>query len=213
MELNQLIMLCKGTRTEETKKKTHDNSEYIYYKHYRNINEPLVVPDNIYIKINGTSTDGTIGKLIDIDFALDPQYPDRPIGGWDTTFIIQCEDRAAQNRIHHAYTTILDNYTGPAKYVRNVSKKHKEEIPPHVNKWCQTLEKGDWVVGLGTRKTVHFGQVLRWSKTSIWVTPVPVEKGTPKTFCISHPKETLRLPADVDYTQEVTMMILKGWVP
>jgi hypothetical protein len=208
MELNQLIMLCKGTRTEEKEKKSFTGDSYTYYRHFRTEDE-LIVPDNIYIEITGTATAGTIGKLVDIDFAYDAGLA-RPIGGWDTTFIIQCDDREATNRIHYGHARILDNHTGPAKYVRSVNKRTKEEVPAHVNKWGQTLEKGNWCVGLGTSKKVHFGQIVRWSKTSIWVTPVPEEKN-PKTFCISHPSQTLRLPDGVDYTQEVTMMVLTGW--
>ena len=95
--------------------------------------------------------------------------------------------------------------------MRNIKKKApQEEIPPHVNKYNQPINKGDWVVGLGTSKTIYFGEVTRWSKSSVWVNPTPSVNGS-SIDCITRPYESLVLPTGVEYEETVIMMALRGW--
>ena len=149
--------------------------------------------------------------LVDIEFAVADGR--RPVGGWETTYIIQCDGRKGTNRIQHGYAIILDGYTGQTTYVRKVNSKEKEIIPPHVTKYKQELNKGDWVVGVGPGKKLQFGAVVKWTKTSVQVTAQPELRSKAKTKTISHPYESFKLPQEVDYDQIVTMMTLMGWRP
>ena len=209
--LNELLKACSGIRTEEKISEDWKQEKYTHYKHFFE-GETIGIPDDVYIKINGTATKGTIGHLVDIDFHQMPGHRDRPVGGWDTTFILSVDGRPNVSRIQQTHADILANHDGTTKFVRNVKKHLQVEIPPHVNKYMQQLNKGDWAVGLGTRKTIHFGQITKWSKASVYVNPTAEIKGSTH-YLISHPRECFKLPEEVDYTQLITMMILQGWKP
>jgi hypothetical protein len=207
MTASELLEACDGVDTvviPPTKYSSHPRTKFFK-------TGDIVVPDDIHIEITNTPTAGTIGRLVDIDYG-DYLHKDNQIGEYGITYIIQIEGRKATNRIHRAYAKILQNFTGPTVYKRNITKKGpKEDIPEHVNKYNQAIFMGDWIAGLGPGKVLYFGQVTRWSKTSVWVNPTPSVKGS-KSNCISHPRQSMRLQGDtVDNEQMVTMMILSGW--
>jgi len=200
-----LLSKCGGIEIESTYG-GHQGRHYLI-QIFHLVNN-IVVPDDVYIKIKATSTIGTIGKLVDIKLYKN-SYNDI-VSPNNMTYIIQVEGRKETNRIAQCHAKILEDHDGTTKWVRNVKKHNKEEIPPHVNKYKQTLHKDEWVAGLGPGKVLYFGQVTRWSKSSIWVNPTP-SLNKSKENCISYVKETLVLPAGIDYEQMVTIMALSGW--
>jgi len=202
IELETLLDLCEGVKSVQ-----EPGMSWIH-QYQTGV---VIVPDDIYIEINSTATNGTIGKLVDIDLDTSDDA-DRRIYSWATTFIIQVDGKETTNRIRYGHSNIMVGYTGPTVYKRTVKKSTNEEIPPHVNKFKQTINKGDWICGIGPSKTFYFGQVLRWTKSSVFVTPVPDNKKV-KHHCISLPRESLVLPGHPkDYEQMVTMLILGGAV-
>jgi len=184
------------------------NGQKFYYDEFHHVGD-IVVPDNVFIEIEGGISKGTIGRLVDIDFGK-PYRVDNVVSTSDITWIIQVDGRDKTNRCSHWQSSVLQHHDGTTKYVRNIKKHKKIDIPPHVNKFNQTLMEGVWAAGLGPCKTLYFGEVERWSKSSVWVNPTPsIPKS--KANCITLPKETLVLPSGADYEQMVTMMGLSGW--
>jgi len=207
MQESELLRRCGGIKVTKTTVPRNNGTSWIRTQYF--LDGDFVVPDDVFIKIDGTACKGTIGRLVDIDFSS--HRSNNEVTAYDITFIIQVDGRAKTNRITHWHAVILEDHDGSTKYVRNIKKKEEQPvIPPHVNKYNQPILKGDWVVGLGTAKTIYFGEVTRWTKSSVFVNPTLEVKGS-KDKCITVPHESLVLPAGVDYEQMVLMMALGGW--
>jgi len=150
----------------------------------------VIPPKGVFVEVVATATAGTIGEIVGY-----PDLASTMIGArvydYSAKFEIKIDGRAKTGLINSYHCRLLDNYTGPTKWVRNVKKHEKVEIPDHVNKYGQTIKKGDWVVGIGVRKTIKFGQVTNWTKSSINVT---CDKNKKKTSRISDPRECFVLP-------------------
>ena len=202
----ELLAKCKGVEfTIETKQLgmggSYDNITY-------HLIDDIIVPDNVYIKILKTPTKGTIGKLIGIE-CYKNSFNDE-ITPSSMTYIIQVDGRRGTNRISQWNAVILENHDGSTKFIRNIKKRKLEVIPPHINKYKQSLNRGEWVAGIGPKNILYFGKVTRWSASSVWVNPTPsIPKS--KENCISRPMETIVLPTGIDYQQMITMMVLSGW--
>lgn len=205
-KIERLLERCAGIEKVSETRKFSSGDPYIYTRFYKRGGE-FAVPDDVFIEINATATNGTIGRLVDIDFGT--LSLDQQVNEYEITYIIQVDGREGTNRIVKWHADILEHHDGTTKYVRNIKKHNKEEFPPHINKYNQHLVKDVWIAGLGPSKTLYFGQVTRWSKSSVWVNPTPsVPKS--KENCITLTKETLVLPEGIDYEQMVTMMALSG---
>jgi len=203
----QVLKRCQGIRHVSVIKTFNGNDQYEHVEFFATDSE-FAVPDNVYIKIDATACKGTIGKLVDIEFVT--WEAGERIRDWGMTYIIQIEGRKGTNRIVQWHSTILENHDGTTKYVRNVKKHVQEEIPVHVNKYKQPILEGDWIVGIGRGKKLHFGQVVRWTKSSVMVNPTPTIPNS-KSIAITLPDQSVKLPEGPDYEQMVTMMALRGW--
>ena len=203
---DQLVAECGGIRRTSTRKTNYSNQDYEYIQFFKT--GDIVVPDNVYIRIDSTATKGTIGKLVNIEFGY--CSAEGEVHTHMMTYIIQVDGRKGTNRIVRYHATILENHNGTTKFVRNVKKHNNEAIPVIINKYNQPLLEGEWVVGLGMGKSLYFGVIVRWSKSSVWVNPTPSVKGS-KNNCINRPHESFILPDGPDYEQMVTMMAMKGW--
>ena len=207
-EIVTLLKRCDGVKvTEKTVQSNFGNGNYVRRDFFKT--GPIVVPDDVYILIDATATKGTIGKLVGLEIkTYGPD--DKLVSSSSGTYIIQVENRAGTNRIPVYHSTILKDHDGSTKFVRNIKEHEKVELPLHVNKFKQTIHVGDWLVGLGAGKIVHFGQVTRYGKSSVWIRNTPsIEKS--KEDCITRPLESFVLPEGVEYEQLVTIMILSGW--
>lgn len=204
--IKQLFEQCGGIDViGELRRNTHTGDTRTQYSFVKT--GDITVPDDVYIEIDSTATAGTIGKLVAIDVG---DLYENMIRMYDITFVIQVEDKSETNRIAYHHSSILKDHDGSTKYVRNIKKHEKEDIPEHVNKYKQKIKPGMWIVGLGRGKRLQFGEVTRYSKSSIWVNPTPSIKKS-KEQCITYPRETLILTPDADHEQMVTMMVLSGW--
>ncbi len=202
-----LLKSCHGVRVEHTTR-SHSRGTYVDTAFYLDGN--FSVPNNVFIEILMSATKGTIGRLVDIDLGDNSYRLNNQIYTHDITYILQVDGHNGTNRIARYHGKILETHDGTTKYVRNIKKHINDEIPPHINKYNQHLIKDVWVAGIGVRKTLFFGQVTRWSKSSVWVNPTPsIPKS--KENCITIPFETLVMPSGIDYEQTVTMMVLSGW--
>lgn len=205
-KLADILMRCDGIRIQKITTQSSSGVDYSRYEYFKT--GDIVVPDNVYIEITMTSTKGTIGKLIALDVGT--SRAEKEISSYWVTYIIQVKSRKGTNRIHQSHAKVLKNHDGSTKWVRTVKKKTTEVIPLQVNKYKQTINKGDWLAGIGPGKVLYFGQVTRWSHSSVWVNPTPsIPKS--KEHCINRPLETIVLPIGIDYEQIVTIMALSGW--
>lgn len=203
----EVLKQCKGIRHTTVIKTFNNNDKYEHVECFAT-DEEFAVPDNVFVRIDATACKGTIGKLVDIEFA--DCRTDGRVHDWGMTYIIQIEGRKGTNRIVQWHSTILKDHDGTTKYVRNVKKHVQDEIPVHVNKYNQPLREGDWIAGIGRGKELHFGQVVRWTKSSVMVNPTPsIPKS--KSVAITLPEQSIKLPEGPDYEQMVTMMALRGW--
>ena len=212
MKYIELLEKCKNVRVKTIQVTSPYHSSY--KKFYGD--DEIDVPDNIYIEVIKTATKGTIGKLIKI---IPERYKvDNAINSYYGTFIIKVEGRARPCKINSAYAKILENYTGPTKYVRAV-KQHdkKKEIKSPVNKFGQELHKGDWVIGVGKNKKLRIGRITRYTNSNIWATFVndyeEVTKNTHnkhKEFMFRTIADTFLIPGD-EVKEAITMSLLKGW--
>ena len=222
IEFDTFVDLCGGTEVRKKKNPHYPGSwgnqaEYHYSRHITG--EPVTIPDNVFVKVTATATKGSVGKLVAVEFAhwgadtQNKEYHNR-ITSYDTTFIYQVEGRKGTNRVKNGHAQLYLNYAGPTVFKRtDPSKKPKVTIPEHVNKYGQTIRVGDYVAGIGARKTLYFGKVTRYSKSSIWVKSVGDHGSQKGEHCINTPKETFALPTADDevFEQEIMMMVLKGW--
>jgi len=212
MTHNELLEQCDGVTVKSVTHRLMSGPKNTYHC---NNNGKISVPDNICIEIKRTITRGTIGRLVDIDYSTYSNREDGTcmISPYSITYIIQVKGRKGTNRIAARNTAILPWYHGPTEYHRTVRPPApKPIIPPHVNKYNQTMEVGDWIAGIGSGKTLHFGQVVRWTRASVFVTTNPTNTDKKSHRCISMPREAMKLLGDPElWKQTVTMMILQGW--
>lgn len=206
----KVLAACEGVEVKTQNKTFNNGQPYQTHSFHMDDKSLFAVPHNIFIEIYASATAGTIGKLVDIDFGDDRNRRNNQLYVHDITWIIQVEGKEGTNRIARYHSDILVGHDGSTKYVRNTNKHVKEVIPPHVNKYHQTLHKDFWIAGIGSGKRLFFGQVTRWSKSSVWVNPTPTVPKS-KEQCITIPLQTVVLPHGVDYEQSVTMMALQGW--
>jgi len=213
MNLNstqKLLLACDGI-TQEYGKPIHFGRKPILFV----IEKDVTVPKGIFIEINATTTKGTIGELIDIEFKTQKRYNElekevKTIDVYSITYIIKINGRKKPSRISSFHTEILENYTGPTKWVRNVKDRKKEVINNPVNKFKQTLNKDDWIIGVGqgygSNKPLMIGKVSRWTKHNVWAKTIDGDE-----FKINDMKQTFLLPGGDDYIDELTLAIVKGW--
>ena len=166
--------------------------------------------DDQYVKITGTVKKGTIGRIVGIEPEI---WGDNTAGLWRAKIIFQVDGRPNPSRINSDHCEYLPNYNSTTQWVI----KKPDDLPffpPHVNKYGQTINIGDWVVGLMLAKKIAFGKVVKWSHASVWV-EIPQENAKPKRSCISIPYQSIVLPdfddEDNTYNQHTLMMVLQGW--
>lgn len=173
----------------------------------------ITPPKNVFVEVIATSTKGTIGEVVGFP-DLSTVVENEQLYGYSGKLEIRIAGRDKTSNIDSNHCRFLTDYTGPTKWVRNVKKHKKEIFPPHVNKFSQTIEKGDWIIGSGHGKKLVYGKVVKWSKSSIWVTTDTISK-KPKTKIITYPNQSMVLPymEDPDKMNEQHLMLLtlKGW--
>ena len=96
------------------------------------------------------------------------------------------------------------------KLNKTVKDRKKEVINNPVNKFKQTLNKDDWIIGVGqgygSNKPLMIGKVSRWTKHNVWAKTIDGDE-----FKINDMKQTFLLPGGDDYIDELTLAIVKGW--
>ena len=169
-----LIRNCENVREEKT---VFENNGRTYERvdHYLD-GDKIILPENVFIEATRTSIKGTVGRLVDVEVDT---WDDGRLSTWSGVYIIEVDGRPKPSRIHSYHAAIIDNPTGFTKWVYGVQKKEKDNIPAHVNKYGQTISNGDWVIGLGNKKKIYFGKVIRYTKTTISTT-LDLESKNPK---------------------------------
>ena len=209
----KFLLSCAGISTERKKEQHYWRGEITRTIHVLD-KAKFAILEDWYVQVDATLTKGTIGKIVGVDFgersSYNVRYGTDEVSPTDMTFIYQVEGRETTNRIVHYHATVLDgDYSGRTRWIRSKGKK-TTDLPVLINKYKQALEIGTWVAGCGAGRILHFGQVTRYSKSSVWVNPTPSLPKS-KENCINRPHETLVLPEGMDYEQTVTMMVLSGW--
>lgn len=208
----KMLMACEGIKSIYGKASHYGNKPLYFYADGEN---EVKVPDNVYVEIDATATAGTIGRLIDIDFTTHRRYDFLgneidAIDMYGVTYIIEIDGRKKPSRISAYHSSILGDYTGPTKWVRNVNKKKKEVVQNPVNKFKQTLNKDDWIVGVGqgygANKPLMIGKVSRWTKHNVWATSIDGNE-----FKLNDIRQTFLLPSSDEYADELMMAVVKGW--
>lgn len=179
------------------------------------VEKDVTVPKGKFIEIIATSTNGTIGELVDIEFNTQKRYTDKlkeveAVDIYSLKYVIKIDGRKKPSKIIYYHAKILDDYTGPTQWVRNVKNRKDEVINNPVNKFKQTLNKDDWIIGVGqgygANKPLMIGKVSRWTKHNVWVTTIDGDE-----FKINDMKQTFLLPGGDEYVDELTLAIVKGW--
>lgn len=206
----KILYLCDGVNVKEKE----NNYGYINRSFYK-VGD-IKVPTGIFIKVISTTTKGTIGRLVDIDVKTTERVDDNGdkieyINSYDITYIIEIDGRNKPSRINSYHADVLDGYTGPTLWVRNIKTHDKEKIPNPRNKFKQELKKGDWIIGVGTgykaNKPLRIGKVSRWTKSTVWAETIDGEE-----FKLNSIRETFLLPLqDESLDDSLMMAIVKGW--
>lgn len=216
--IEDILKQCSGVRFEENEFSQWSGKVIRTYNFYKE--GEIKVPDDIYIKITGTATKGTIGKVIGVDVetfgkthpgaqSKDPCY----IFTYDTSIIYECENRKKPGRIKASHVILL---SGPqqTEYVRNINTRPKEEIKNPVNKFKQELQKGDWVIGVKPGKKLGIGRITRWTNHNVWAVRDAFNEedlnDKSKEFRFDSIYETFTLPND-EHVELLTWAVLKGW--
>lgn len=156
----------------------------------------IAVPPGIFIEINSSATEGTIGELIGIQNA----------STYSGTYILRIDGRPKPCRIHSSYAALLIGHDGTTKFCRNVNSHPKVHVQNPVNKYKQELKKGDWIIGVGMSKTLVIGTVSRWTNHNVWAFKNG-EKKEVKLDCI---EETFLMP-NTEHVKSLTWAALKGY--
>ena len=203
LKYEALLNLCTGINVVEKERIAWGGQPEIYNEYY--IDGKIGVPDNTYIKIIGTATNGTIGRLVDIE----PKLYDKKISTWVGTYILEIDGRKQPSRIKSGFCELLKGYTGPTKYVRNIKKHNKVKKLP-INKYKQELYVGAWVFG-AVGKSLRIGRVTRWTNHTAWGTMSDDLKDKSKEFKFEGVQQTFLLEDPEQVKQQLTFATLKGW--
>jgi hypothetical protein len=152
---------------------------------------------------------GSIARIIAI-------CPDK----YSCTFMAAWDDKPGKTaKVDLFDFNILDNYTGPTKWVWQAAlPTEKPEIPPHENKFGQELLKGTYVIAMAGRSarnsTLQFGIITRWTETSVFMNPITQFKGDNKTnkkneVPISLVKQTFIIPDECVESIEASLSVAK----
>lgn len=170
--------------------------------------------NDLYIEVTSTSTSGTIGRVIDMEFSKSARKDKDgnsidAINVYGTTLIYEVDGRSKPSRIGLLYVKILENHDGKTKWVRNV-KSRKTEIKNPINKFKQELKENDWIIGVGrgykSQKPLMIGRVSRWTNKNVWAKTIDGQE-----FQLNSIKETFLLPANDEHVEILTMAVVKGW--
>lgn len=156
--------------------------------------------------INKPSRVGSIGRLVNMTISEYSSTPD--------AFFIAFDGRKNVLKFKHWDLELREK--GPTVY--NFIKKDpvKRDIKPITNKFGQTLEKGDLVVGIGGRYgyvEIVFGYVSRWTEAgTLFLKPYgPFGRITNKTegdVKIKEAKQTIRLPKEAELEKDLFTCVL-----
>jgi len=205
MKFTEFLDMCGGIKYKLIKAKNknqHDHRQYY-------IDGKIEVPDNHYLKVNSTSTVGTIGKLVEFEPYI--WGDDEHISSFQGTFLLKVEGRSKLVRITSGKANYLPGYNGITKYVRNVKTHTKVEVKNPVNKFKQELNKEDWCVGVGKGgHQLKFGRITRWTNYNVWGVWGDDIKDKSKEFQFDSIQQTLLLPPDA-HKQDLLVAMLKGY--
>lgn len=209
MRYSELLRSCGGVRIDVVEQTNHYAADKTVEKFF--LEGDLIVPKNVYVRVIGTATKGTVGRLIDIE--VHDGYGQDQISAYSGTFIFEIDGRSKPSRISSGFAVILPNHSGPTKWVREIKKHKKEEIKTPINKYKQELKKGAWAFGAGKHKTLQIGRITRWTNHNVWGAFVNDDvglKNKDKEFQFESITETFLMPDD-SHLPELTLAVLKGW--
>lgn len=176
---------------------------------------PIIPTREIFIKVTATAVKGSIGRVIEFDADYwENDENGKVLSTYGGSVVYEVDGRPKPHRVQTNHCDILGNYNGQTVWVKPVrgKKKPKPKYEPFVNKYNQTVNMGDWIVGQAAGKRIAFGKVVRFTHANIWVT-TDLESDKPNTIMVNHPKETFVLPRtdDSDYEKHIMMTVLQGW--
>ena len=208
-DFENLLMQCDGVRHTSSQRTDWRGQSETVYKFYKT--GDIIVPDEVYIEIIGTATNGTVGKVIGFDIDKSRKVGDQ-ISRWDFTYLYEAEHegKAKKGRINVANAKIL---TGkhPTKYVRNVNKHKKVEVKNPVNKYKQELQRGDFVIGVLPSKRLGIGRITRWTNHNVWAVNGDDLDDKSAEFKFDSISQTYTFPNSEEVEELLTFAMLAGW--
>lgn len=208
-----LLKQCEGIETfTKTSKDWRGNKET--FEQMRKVGT-IIPPRDVYIKVTATAVKGSIGRVVEFDADYWEGNGDgKVVSTYGGSVVYEVDGRPKLNRVQTHHCEILENFNGQTVWMKPVrgKPKPKPKYEPFVNKYNQTVNMGDWIVGQAAGKRIAFGKVVRFTHANIWVT-TDLESEKPKTIMVNHPKETFVLPRtdDSDYEKHIMMTVLQGW--
>jgi len=211
MSLTTILRSCSGVKVE-TKESTdwtgRKNTNHTFFK----VGD-IVIPDDTFIEIIATATNGTIARLVDMEIETYEEetkyHKANQIITYGVTFIYEVDGRKQKGRIRSKYTKVLVGHH-QTEYVRNIESHDKVEVTNPVNKYKQELQKGDWVIGVMPGKILGIGRITRWTNHNVWAIRGDDLNNKSKEFKFDSISETFTMPND-EHVQLLTFAALKGW--
>lgn len=161
---------------------------------------------DFYFKVSGKpAREGTIGRML--KYEPDDKFE----------YQLEFDDRKNVLKFSAYDVEFLPNYNGPTVYVyERADPTKREPIPIIKNKFGQTLEKDDLVVGVGGRYgsvEIVFGYVTRWTRAgNIFIKPYG-PFGSPTNITrgdiqLKDAKETIKLPKEAELEKDLFSCVL-----
>lgn len=211
MPLNTILRKCSGVKVVTEERKDWNN-QTVYVDKFIKVGD-IVVPEDTYIEIIATATEGTIARVVDIEVDSYDEATKynvvNQIVTYGATFIYEVDGRKQKGRIRTKYAKALVG-THTTEYVRNIEKHKKVEVKNPVNKYKQEMQKGDWVIGTRPGKLLGIGRITRWTNHNVWAVTGNDLDDKSKEFKFDSITETFTMPND-DHVQLLTFAALKGW--
>jgi len=187
------------------------------HKYYLKTGDKIVLKKGYeaYIEITRTLMRGTIGRIVGFDiktykekypnnYQMFSSYKPNQLVVHDATIIYEVDGQKKKYRVKASHAKLLPGIYHKTKYIRTKPKpKEKVIIAPHINKFKQTIDNGDWVIGLWCKK-LAIGKVTRYTKSNIWV------KINDSELKLDNPIETFKFDDDANIEQILTFLKLKG---
>jgi len=213
--LQTILSNCDGIKVEAIVNNNAYSAQTHDYKFHK-VGD-IKVHDNIFIEITGTSTKGTIGKLIDIEcdtyserYAdLDNYKGNNTIVSYGARLLYEVEGRKQIGRINDNHAKVLTG-VHETKYVRDVKTHKKVVVKNPVNKFKQEMQVGDWVIGVKPGKRLGIGRITRWTNHNVWAVSGDDITDKSKEFKFDTITETFTMPDD-KHVPLITMAVLKGY--